>query len=96
MKLNTYLKAISGAVIAGLGSLQIAYIDNVLSTQEIITIAIVAITALAGIWAVPNAPKRMTPEEVKTLEMQLGMARATVQAKESGVPTEVENKPPVV
>lgn len=49
-----YLKSIVGAIIAGLGSLLVALGDNTVSYQEMVTIAIVTLTALGTVWAVPN------------------------------------------
>ena len=57
----TYLKALAAAVIAGLGALQIAYVDNHVTTQEWINIAIVTVIALGGVWAVPNGSKKDAP-----------------------------------
>lgn len=57
MNIQRYLKAITGAVVTGLGTLQIAYDDNVVTTQEWIGIAIATLVALGAVWAVPNAPE---------------------------------------
>lgn len=53
---TTYLKAIVGAVIAGLGSALTGLGDNTLSGQEWVTIAIVTLTAFSAVWAAPNKP----------------------------------------
>lgn len=58
-----YLKAIFGALSAGLGSLAVAYADNVVSNQEIVTISIVTVTALSVIWGVPNSPPVNDPNQ---------------------------------
>lgn len=58
-----YLKAIFGAASAGLGSLAIAYMDNVITNQEIVTIAIVTVGALSVIWGVPNSPTINDPNQ---------------------------------
>lgn len=50
-----YAKAIVGALIAGLSALGIALDDGAVTYQECVTIAIAALTALATVWAVPNA-----------------------------------------
>jgi hypothetical protein len=52
-----YLKALTAAVIAGLGTLQVAYADNVITNQEWVTIAVTTLVALGGVWAVPNAAR---------------------------------------
>lgn len=58
-----YLKAIFGALSAGLGSLAVAYADNVITNQEIITIAIVTVGALGVVWGVPNSPPVNDPNQ---------------------------------
>lgn len=55
--MSYYLKAIAAALITGLGSLQVAYSDQVLTTQEIVGIAIATAVALGGVYAVPNKPQ---------------------------------------
>jgi hypothetical protein len=52
-----YLKAFYGAAVAGLGSTQVAYTatGGHIGWAEGITIAIVTLTAFAGVWGVPNA-----------------------------------------
>lgn len=57
MSLMPYLKALYGAALAFLGSLATGYSDNVMTTQEWITVAITTVTALGVIWGVPNAVK---------------------------------------
>ncbi len=54
--MNTYAKAIVGASVAGLGALQIAAADNVITGPEWIKVASVTVAALALIWGVPNQP----------------------------------------
>lgn len=54
---SQYMKAITAAVVTGLGTLQVAYSDNVVTTQEWVGIAIATVVALGGVWAVPNAVK---------------------------------------
>lgn len=56
-----YLKAIYGAVGAGLGSFAVAVSDNVVTTQEWVTVIIVTFGALGVIWAVPNVPPDPPP-----------------------------------
>lgn len=57
MSLFPYLKAIAAAVVTGLGALQLAYIDNVVTNQEWVGIAIATVVALAAVFAIPNTPK---------------------------------------
>jgi hypothetical protein len=52
--MNRYLKAITGAVIAGLTSLQ-ASLEGGLTAAESITAAIAALVALGAVWAIPNS-----------------------------------------
>jgi len=61
-KLNplAYLKAISGAVIAGLGVLYIALSDDVVTAQEGVAVATAALTSFATVWGIPNAPTKET------------------------------------
>lgn len=56
-----YLKAVTAAAIAGLGTLQIAYLDHTVTTAEWINVAIATLVALGGVYAVPNAPKAGDP-----------------------------------
>lgn len=49
-----YAKAIVGAIITGLGSLQIA-LDGGVTTQEWVGVALATLVALGAVWAVPNA-----------------------------------------
>lgn len=52
-----YLKAIYGSVLAGLGALEIAYIDEVLTKTEIIHVVAITLGTASVIWGVPNAGK---------------------------------------
>lgn len=54
---QTVLKAIYGSVTTGLGALAVAFADNVVTTQEWITVVIAALGAFGVIWGVPNAGK---------------------------------------
>lgn len=56
----SYLKAITGAVVTGLGTLQVAYADNAVSNQEWVGIAIATLVAFGAVWGVPNKGK-VTP-----------------------------------
>jgi hypothetical protein len=53
---SRYLKAITGAVVAGLTSLQAALDDGGITAQEGVTAAIATLVALGLVWAVPNTP----------------------------------------
>lgn len=54
--LMRYLKAVAAAVVTGLGTLQVAYADNVITQQEWIGVAIATVVALGAVWAIPNRP----------------------------------------
>ena len=56
MKLNVYAKALIAALVAGLGSLQIASADGKITPAEWIQVASVTVAALGFVWGVPNAP----------------------------------------
>lgn len=60
--MNSYLKALYGAVSAGLGAFAVAYADNAVTNQEWVTVAITVVGALAVIWGVPNAGADDTTE----------------------------------
>ena len=49
-----YLKAIYGSAVAGLGALELAYLDDVLTRTEAIHVAVIALGAAGVIWGVPN------------------------------------------
>lgn len=55
MGVGKYAKAIVGAAVAGLSSLQAAMNDG-LTAQEGIGAAIATLLALGVVWAVPNTP----------------------------------------
>lgn len=50
-----YAKAITGAVITGLASLQAAWDGGVTGTEGI-GVAIATLVALGAVWAIPNKP----------------------------------------
>ena len=52
-----YLKAIVAALIAGLGALGTALLDDSIVPLEWVGIASTTLIALYGVWQVPNAPK---------------------------------------
>jgi hypothetical protein len=49
-----YAKALTGAAIAGLASLQQALDDSSVSAQEWTGVAIATLSGLALVWAIPN------------------------------------------
>ena len=55
MKLNVYAKALIAALVAGLGSLQVASTDGKITPAEWIQVASVTVAALGFVWGVPNA-----------------------------------------
>lgn len=50
----SYLKALVGAAVAGLGTLSQALDDNGVTAQEWVGVAIATLTALAVVWGTPN------------------------------------------
>jgi hypothetical protein len=58
--MQAYLKAFTGAIIAGLGSLATALVDDKsfsdLSDGQWVVAVIAFLTAFAAVWAVPNSP----------------------------------------
>ena len=50
----SYLKAIVGALIAGLGSLYQALDNGTVTAQEWVAVAIATLAALGVVWGVPN------------------------------------------
>jgi len=54
MKLNSVAKSIVGALVAGLGALQVASVDGVVTSGEWIQVASVTLAALVLVWGVPN------------------------------------------
>jgi hypothetical protein len=57
MKIAPYAKSLVAALIAGLGALQVALVDNNVSTTEWIVVASAFLTGLGITYAVPNTPK---------------------------------------
>ncbi len=53
---STYLKAVVGALVAGLAVAGTAAIDNAISLQEAIYIASATLVGLGAVWAAPNKP----------------------------------------
>ena len=50
----SYLKALVGALVAGLGSLYQAFDDDRVTGQEWVAVALATLVALGTIWGVPN------------------------------------------
>lgn len=61
MRLNVYAKSIIAALVAGLGALQVASGDNVVTVAEWIQVASVTAAALGFVWGVPNAVPPVAP-----------------------------------
>lgn len=72
---KTYAKAIVGALVAGLASLQAA-VDDGLTAKEAIGAGIALLLALGVVWAVPNAPTVTTSTVTKP-----GEPTATIRSK---------------
>jgi hypothetical protein len=75
-KLNplAYMKAIAGAVIAGLGVLYIALSDDRVTAQEAVAVVSASLSAFATVWGIPNAPTKET------------VSKSTVTVETSQVP----------
>lgn len=54
MSIKPYLKAVVGALVAGLGTLATAMADDAVSTAEWVAVAIATLGALGIIYATPN------------------------------------------
>ena len=54
--MQLYLKALVGALVAGLTSLQAALDNGGITAQEGVTAGIATLVALGVVWAVPNKP----------------------------------------
>ncbi len=55
--MDRYAKAIVGAVVAGLGALELALMDDLVTLPEWIRVASVTVAALGLVWGVQNTPK---------------------------------------
>lgn len=66
-----YAKAAVGALIAGLGTLATALSDGSVEQVEWVWVAIAFLTALGGIWAVPNGSTPPTAGERADFEERL-------------------------
>lgn len=63
--MNRYAKAVVGALVAALSAYQAAQIDNTITTQEWVTIAVAFLTGLGLVWGVPNTDAKgdVTPDD---------------------------------
>jgi peptidoglycan/LPS O-acetylase OafA/YrhL len=59
--MDRYAKAVVGALIAGLGVLELALADNVVTPTEWTRVIGTVLGALVLVWAVPNERKRPEP-----------------------------------
>lgn len=76
-----YMKAIAGAVIAGLGVLYIALSDDRVTAQEAVAVASASLAAFATVWGTPNAPTKAT------------VSKSTITVETSRVPDASEPAP---
>lgn len=68
----TYLKALVGAVAAGLGAAYLGLDDGSLTAQEWVSIAQVTLASFATIWGIPNltkSGKATVPVEAPQVEL---------------------------
>jgi len=63
VKLNAIAKALIAALVAGLGSLQVASADGKITATEWIQVASVTVAALGFVWGVPNADPPPDPTQ---------------------------------
>lgn len=56
--MSSYLKAVVGALIAGLGSLYQALDNETVTAQEWVAVAIATLAALGVVWGTPNLDPR--------------------------------------
>lgn len=55
--MGTYAKAFTGALLAGLGALGTALVDNSVAPVEWVAVATATVAAFAAVWGVPNKPQ---------------------------------------
>lgn len=63
--MERYAKAVVGAIVAGLGVVELAQADNLITAAEWVRVAIVTITALGLVWGVQNGDKPVEPVEFR-------------------------------
>jgi hypothetical protein len=56
--MSAYLKAIVGALVAGLGSLAQALDNDAVTSQEWVNVALATLIALGVVWGTPNLDPR--------------------------------------
>lgn len=56
--MGRYTKAVVGALVAGLGALQTALVDDRVTGNEWVMIASTTLAALGLVWGVPNSPDK--------------------------------------
>jgi hypothetical protein len=61
MNVARIAKAVTATAVAGLGTLEVASLDGHFTARELINVAIVSLTALGGVFAVPNASEAAAP-----------------------------------
>lgn len=90
-RIAPYAKAITGAVVAGLGAARLALTDDVITRAEGIDISIATLTALALVWAIPNGdtPPTTLVGTVTSETGETGSINATLDVGEA--PSEDED-----
>jgi len=63
VKINSVTKSITGALIAGLGALQVASADGVVTSMEWTQIGSATLAALILVWGVRNTDVPAVPEK---------------------------------
>ncbi len=53
---TTYAKATVSGIVAGLGSISVALVDNSIVAGEWVAAAIVTLTTFSAVWGTPNRP----------------------------------------
>lgn len=60
MRPQEYLKAIVGGILAGLGVLGTALVDDVVTAAEWVGVAVATLTVFSAVFGIPNAAKKDT------------------------------------
>ena len=71
-RIAPYAKALIGALVAGLGSLQQALDDSLVTSQEGTGVAIAFLSGLALVWAIPNKDPEAEHQDESVQPPQLG------------------------
>lgn len=77
-KVAPYAKALIGAIVAGLASLQQALDDGVVNAQEGTGVGIAFLSGLALVWAIPNKDPEAAHQDESVQPPQFGVVSATV------------------